>query len=156
LDIWYEGGRIFSDNPILGVGSGAFRTAALETGKTAHNFALALLAEVGIVGFGLFIAVLAIAAYHVRLLPRHTMLLWLTVFLIWFIGALTHSWQHLKVTWLCLGLAVCSAAFYGRREDEVPSTEPPAGSLGSDMLVRRNKRVSLKNLHGSNDRHSTT
>ena len=51
----------------------------------------------------------------------------MTLFLVWFIGALTHSWQHFKATWLFLALALCMAAaqaYYretpARRARQVP------------------------------------
>lgn len=156
LTIWYEGARIFADNPVLGVGSGAFRSAAVETGKSAHNFALTLLAELGTVGFGLFMAVLAIAAYQARLLPKPMAWLWLTVFLIWFLGALTHSWEHMKATWLFLGLTVCAAAIYGRRTETALEGEIPTALRQQSPAAGKSSHASSGNISASRDGHSTT
>ena len=144
LPIWYEGARIFADNPLLGVGSGAFRSAATETRKSAHNVALALLAEIGVVGFGLFVAILVIAAYQVRFLSKTVAWLWLTVFSMWFLSALTHSWQYLKPTWLFLGLAMCMVGAYARRSAAASTAGLPVNLHVPSAHARKNSAFPLK------------
>src|SRR5215217_953022 len=73
VDIWTVGWRMVRDNTIEGVGSGNFTTASIhyllepvllrddfivDTPKVAHNTYLQVLAELGIVGFALFITIL--------------------------------------------------------------------------------------------------
>jgi O-antigen ligase len=74
VDIWKVGWRMVEANPIHGVGSGNFQTSSIHyllepgklarsdfivnTPKVAHNTYLQVLAELGIVGFGLFVTVL--------------------------------------------------------------------------------------------------
>lgn len=117
--IWKEGISIFSEHPILGIGSGAFRAAASETGKVAHNTALSLLAEVGVIGFGLFAAAIAAVIYQSRHLPKWSLLLWLTILMIWLVGSATHNYEMRKQTWLFLTLAVASAATTSRGDEAV-------------------------------------
>lgn len=154
LNIWYEGIRIFGNNPILGVGSGAFRSAATETGKTAHNFVISLLAETGIVGFSLFMAILVIAGLGARFLPKPMAWLWLTVFLIWVPGALTHNWLHEKTTWLFLGLALCAITLPRPREGGAPRAGPTPGSREASEYSRRDMIASLRNPDGSSVRRT--
>lgn len=75
LTIWQVGWRIVEDKPVAGVGAGNFQEVsgdyALEPGHTArtekviddpqvaHNTYLHVLAELGVVGAGLFVAILA-------------------------------------------------------------------------------------------------
>lgn len=153
--IWREGLRIFAEHPILGVGSGAFRSAAIETRKSAHNVALELLAEVGIIGFGLFTAVLVIAAYGVRSLPKLAVWLWLTVFSIWFLSSITHSWQYGKTTWLFLGLAMCMVGCRRRKADSL-TTNLAADLHVSTAHAQKSHTLSLTNPTDISDRHSTT
>jgi O-antigen ligase len=54
VPVWREGIDLFTAHPFQGVGGGAFRAGALDTRKVAHNFVVALLAEVGLIGLGLF------------------------------------------------------------------------------------------------------
>jgi O-antigen ligase len=74
VDIWTVGWRMVQDNAIQGVGSGNFKTASIhyllqpgallrddfivDTPKVAHNTYLQILAELGIVGFALFMTIL--------------------------------------------------------------------------------------------------
>ena len=129
LDTWLDGLAAFSEHPILGVGSKAFIEAADETGHVAHNFALALLVELGIVGFSLYAVVLAMVVHSALLQPRWNRRLWLTVLAIWFTGAIVHNWEHRKPTWLFFGL-VTTAAHLPLRRDE-PDADPIPTGLGA-------------------------
>jgi O-antigen ligase len=109
LGIWREGLGLFAEHPFLGVGSGAFRSAAVEAGKLAHNFAISLLAEVGIIGLTLFGIILTMAVCHAIGQPLWRRRLWLAVLMAWFIGAVSHNWEHRKQTWLFLSLVIAGA-----------------------------------------------
>ena len=109
IKIWREGVGIFLDHPLLGVGSGAFRAAAVENRKVAHNFVVAILAELGIIGFCLFIFLLGIVLLHAIRQRKWKSKLWITLLVIWFLGAATHNWEHRKQTWLMMSLVVISA-----------------------------------------------
>ncbi len=108
--IWRESIRSIAEHPLVGVGGGTHRKAAIETQKVAHNFALGLGVEVGLVGLLLFCAVLGLAALEARKLRRWDQWLWLTMFGIWLVNNLTHNWEDSKETWLFLGLLVASAS----------------------------------------------
>lgn len=72
MQIWKNGLKIVADNPVLGVGVGMFGTAHfLLDGKialTAHNTYLQFAAELGLPGFGLYLALLCSAW---QLVTRH-------------------------------------------------------------------------------------
>lgn len=115
--IWREGIVIFSENPILGIGSGAFKTAAVENRKVAHNFAIAMLAELGIVGFILFSLLLTIVLYYALKQEKWKSKLWCTVLIIWFLGAATHNWEQRKQTWLFMSLVIVSSSLSVKSSD---------------------------------------
>ena len=121
LAIWQDGVDLFLAHPIFGVGSGAFERAA-ETGRPAHNFVLTLLAEIGLVGFGLFALLFVIALYKSYQQPQPMSRLWLAILLAWVIGVLTHNWEHRKQTWLLLSLSVASASAYAQRDRTPPKS----------------------------------
>lgn len=125
--IWQDGRAIFSEHPLLGIGSNAFSTASRNTGKVAHNIVIALLAEIGIVGFSLFMFILAIVVYHLKFLPKWEAMFWLTVLMIWLLSALTHNMEYRKQTWLFLTLVIASANLLERRDECIPSLEFPRG-----------------------------
>ncbi len=112
--IWRESIVIISEHPVGGAGSGAYKSAAVETRKGAHNLALSLLGEIGIVGFTLFCTIIAMAFYHVRYLPKPSRGLWLAILLVWLINNTTHNLEDNKQIWLFLGLLLTSASLYSR------------------------------------------
>ena len=118
VDIWREGIVVFSEQPLLGVGSGAFETA-IGLGTSAHNFILSLLVEVGIIGFGIFAIILDMAFYYARYQPILRSRLWLTVLMVWVLGAATHNLEHRKQIWLFLGLTFVGAGLSVNREESV-------------------------------------
>ncbi len=123
--IWQEGLEIYEAHPILGVGSGAHKTAAVETNKVAHNLYLSVLVELGLIGFLLFSAILAIVAKNIASQPRPISILWLTVLMVWGIGALVHPMAQRKPTWLFLNFVVVSASLFVRPEEsEVRAADP--------------------------------
>ncbi len=74
-DIWRVGGRMVRANPVLGVGAGNYTISAkhylvepglvrrqefiIDNPKQAHNIYLHVLAELGVVGLGIFLAIVA-------------------------------------------------------------------------------------------------
>ncbi|HYW79886.1 MAG TPA: O-antigen ligase family protein [Thermoguttaceae bacterium] len=109
VNTWREGILLHSAHPTLGVGAGAFQAAAVRTQKVAHNVYLSILVESGIIGFAIFAGVLAVTVYNAVRQPRWAALLWMTVLMIWGIGALVHTWEQRKQTWLFLSLVTVSA-----------------------------------------------
>ena len=118
VDIWREGIDVFLEHPLLGVGSGAFETA-IGLGTSAHNFILSLLVEVGIIGFGIFAIILAMAVYYATYQPKLRSRLWLTILLVWVLGAATHNFEHKKPIWLFLGLTFVGAGLSVNEDESV-------------------------------------
>lgn len=135
VNIWRYGVATFMEHPLIGIGSGAFRSA--EERKVAHNTYLSILVEEGIVGFIIFGAILAVAFAQVVRQPKWEARFWLTVLVVWALGAFTLTWEPRKQTWLFLSMAVISANLSGRRED----ADEPAAQLV--MAAGREPRTML-------------
>jgi O-antigen ligase len=131
--IWHEGLAVFAEHPFLGIGSDAFRTA-VESNRLAHNVFLSVLVEVGIVGFVLFVIILAIAVYQAMHQPKWDARFWLTTLMVWTLGAFTLNWSWKKQTWLFLGLAVVGAGLPVRHDGSILHSEFPVKSVGSPNL----------------------
>jgi O-antigen ligase len=108
MKLWSGSMATFSEHPLLGVGSGALHTPTV-LGSVAHNTFLSVLAELGLIGFIFFCAVLAIVAYQAVNQPKWLSGLWITVLAIWAIGVFALTWEYTKQTWLFLSLVVISA-----------------------------------------------
>ncbi|MFW6135303.1 MAG: O-antigen ligase family protein [Chloroflexota bacterium] len=112
--VWRHALSIFARHPLVGVGSGAFRVALTalpgwQREKVAHNTFLSVLVETGVVGFVLFVAPLARSLYAVLRRRQDHLRLWLVVLFVWCVGVCNLTWEHRKVTWLVMLLALVSS-----------------------------------------------
>ncbi len=117
LSIWAAGWQAFARAPFVGSGAGTFLAAThLPPGATAHNTALAIAVEGGVVALLAAAAILAVAAVSIFSM-RGAMRLGLgTAFLVWLANALVLSIQANRTTWLLLGMIVAA----GRLAAEIP------------------------------------
>lgn len=107
--IWREGFELLAQNPLIGVGSNAYQEA-VPSKIVAHNTYLSILVESGLVGFILFMGLLAVVFYCAYNNPnKWESLMWLTVLLIWAISVFAFAWEYRKATWLFLGFIVIAA-----------------------------------------------
>jgi O-antigen ligase len=134
VDEWSAALTAFQDHPITGVGSGAFQT--IGTLKDAHNFALRFLAELGLVGFGLFVAILFLTVTSALRQPGSLAWLWISLLLVWLIGASVHNFESRKQTWLVFGLVAASAALPARRAQTLVAEPPSPASLAPRTTKR--------------------
>lgn len=112
---WAEGLESFVAHPVIGVGSNMYRSVN-SWGKLAHNSYLSVLVELGLVGFALFVFMLAIAFSEALRQPKWDALFWLAVLGTWAICAFTLTYEYRKATWLFLSLCVASGALSRSRE----------------------------------------
>jgi O-antigen ligase len=156
VDIWKVGWRMVEANPIHGVGSGNFTTASIhyllqpgklvrddfivDTPKVAHNTYLQILAELGIVGFLLFITILlfsfvcAVKAHRAAaaagdreldIIARATVVALAALFAAYFFVSRDYG----KQLWLLLALApvmleIARRELQGRLSSEDPALDP--------------------------------
>lgn len=130
---WRQGITVFMDHPVLGVGTDLYRSVN-TLGKVAHNSYLSVLVELGLIGFVLFATILWVVFGQALRLPRWDRNFWVTVLLVWAIGASTLTWEHRKTTWLFLTFVVCAAAAAPRltsRDEMIDVSDPAVAGAGS-------------------------
>ena len=155
-DIWRIGWRMFEDKPIQGVGANNFQVASIhyllaEPGAiendtyvvdqpaVAHNSTSIVLAELGLIGFVLFMLVLglilgylikAIAAF--KRLKNRTMEILATALVLSLVALLAADFflseQYSKQLWILLALAPALYAMAQREEAEL-GRAPPTGTF---------------------------
>lgn len=129
LPIWEEGLRMAEDHWLVGVGVSAFAVGAVETGNAPHNLVLSLLAELGLIGFGLYASIMAAAGVQALRQPGMAAM-WTTLLVVWFLNAITHNYEDKKVTWMLFMLVAIGAALRQtqrqRRPAPVPQRAPSA------------------------------
>ncbi|MBT2667489.1 O-antigen ligase family protein [Bacillus sp. ISL-4] len=101
--IWEAGFSIFKEHPLVGVGIGAFPSALYEKiglNMVAHNVYVSISAELGLVGFFIWIMITIsslIVIYRLNSAERN---FYLSLLVVLIIGSLTLSWEYSKITWL--------------------------------------------------------
>jgi len=113
--IWQAGWDVFRVHPFRGVGAGAFRDAhTLTVAWVAHNTFLSILVEEGVIGFGLFFALMVFLAVCALEMPPLEQKLWIITLGTWAVGASSGSWELGKPTWFLFGLLMARWADVAR------------------------------------------
>lgn len=129
---WLEGLASFEEHPLLGVGSNMYRSVNIR-GRVAHNSFISVMVQLGLIGFILFVGILTIAALYAWVQSKWDRRFWITMLLVWTIGASTLTWEHRKTTWLFTSLLVTSAAAYQFRKED--ATIELAGDPEPSLLL---------------------
>ena len=112
IDIWRAGLSVVIEHPLLGAGAGAYRAAIQSVAPrtdVAHNTYIGVLAELGLLGFFLFVALLSACAWTISGLPPTDRPLWMIVGFAWAVGVFALSWEAAKLTWLLFGFCAAQA-----------------------------------------------
>jgi O-antigen ligase len=138
--IWDAGWRTFDQRPLLGWGAGVFPVAVeplLYRPRAAHNVALALLVEQGVIGLAVFASLLLVCAWTIAGLPSTDRQLWTVLLLAWLISAMSGDSHNDKVTWILFGLLAAQGAIKKARQ-HLPVLNPGRVSAGAGepLLVR--------------------
>jgi len=111
--IWSACWELFRTHPFLGVGAGAFRessTRFLPVPVIPHNTFLGVLAEQGIIGFGLFCVLLVLLVLSAKEMPPLPRKLWMVLLAVWVVAASDLTWDNGKSTWFFFGLLIAQWA----------------------------------------------
>jgi O-antigen ligase len=119
---WKEGIDAFLEHPLLGIGTNMYPTIN-RWGKAAHNSFIAVLVELGAIGFVIFMGLIAVAFIETWRQPRWQALFWSSILLVWILGSSTLTWTHRKTTWLFMSLLVANAALFVPRNEAVRQEE---------------------------------
>ena len=108
--VWEAGKEVFRIHPFQGVGAGAFmqsvgRTLGAEP-RVAHNTFLSVLVEEGVIGFGLFCALIGVLGVSAYQMPPLAQKLWVVTLGVWVVGVCGATWEREKPTWLFFSLLI--------------------------------------------------
>jgi hypothetical protein len=111
FSIWVAGVHAFTQKPIMGYGTGGFKTAVRPWGieQVAHNSFLSVLVEQGIVGLLLYLSMLLAVFLAVIRLPRLERRFGLVLLCTLVVAIVPLTWEDNKAVWFVmaalLGLA---------------------------------------------------
>jgi len=123
FNLWNAGITVWSERPLIGVGSGAFITATEGIANrpgVAHNTCIAILTENGAIGLALKLGAWSLLLLGVWAMPRQERLLWLTAFAVWAAVSLKGDLQTLKITWLLYAMIMAQARSLQAIHGKVP------------------------------------
>lgn len=113
-NIWRSGMEVFPDHAVLGVGSGAYGEAVMQTTNGAyvapHSVPLSILVEEGLIGMTIFVVLLGACGLTIIRMPDPQRTLWGAVMLAWLVGSATINWEYRKATWMIFGFVTAQAA----------------------------------------------
>jgi O-antigen ligase len=112
LNIWATGSQAFAHAPLFGAGAGTFVAAArLARIDTAHNTALSIAVEGGLIALALALAIV-VAATHAVLRTRGPVRVALgTALLVWMVTSLVATVEGNRSTWFLLALISVAGRF---------------------------------------------
>ena len=156
IGIWKNGLDMWSRQPIIGIGSGAFPRSVLPIYgriRSMHNSFMSVLVETGLIGFALFISILVIAVYKIRFLPRFETIFWVTILSVRGLGNMVMTWEHTSSTWLLLSLII-GAAHVSRqqgalRSPTIHSNKPTTAIPHSPSLAPQMPKTKLHSSSSS-------
>ena len=150
--LWRAGLDVFPANPVMGVGTGGYKTAITAVlgpaAQVAHNSYLSVLVEQGIIGFSLYMLMFGAAFVSVLKLPtlerRFCLVLMGTLALAMF----PLTWEDRRPVWFTLGTLIgfSQAILVARRA----ATARPVfvGTVSPTASVARGERAPGRRLAG--------
>ncbi len=123
VGLWGGAIQIFLKHPILGIGSYSLESPN-QLGGFAHNTFLSIMAELGIIGFLIFVGWLSSVVLAMINQTRSMAILSATIFIVWLFSVQSVTWEYSKPTWFFLNIIVISAAIYPRKKEQ-----PEGGSV---------------------------
>ena len=150
--IWRAGLEVVWEHPLVGVGAGAFGAAvepALQFAWSSHDAPLAILVEDGIVGLGLFVAMVAAAMKPLWHLPPLQRKLWIVLVAALGVGSLAAASDYQKDFWFVLGLLAAQVALRaGSSQEQAPSRTPAPSAFNrrndAPIRVTRGSRPTVR------------
>lgn len=132
LNIWTTGARVFAHAPIIGSGAGTFVTAArLAPIDTAHNTALSIAVDGGLVALTFAVAILFAGVRSVLRTRGPVRIALATALLVWMVTSLVATVETNRSTWFLLALTAVAARLSSHEPDAI---RPAFDVRGSQAL----------------------
>lgn len=107
MALWKASIKVFTENPILGIGSGLL---------SSHNVFLSVLGETGLVGLTFFFTGIIWIFIETLKKMKQGQWIWIALFCVWLLGATVHTWEDRKPTWLIFSFIVISGSISSKNE----------------------------------------
>jgi O-antigen ligase len=115
-------------HPLQGAGPGGFDKSVnpvLGIDHAAHNSFISVLVEEGVIGLGLFLAMIAVVLLRIRSLPFLERRFQIVLMMVLVVAMLPLTWEDRKPVWFILGLLVAQSAAMRQLLPARPVWSPP-------------------------------
>lgn len=112
-EFWMAGLDMIEEQPLLGIGAGAYPRAMevmIDTRDLSHNTLLAVLAETGVIGLLLFLGMIVLFLYTASKTTYLEAALFISLLAVWLLATMFLTWEMRKPTWLLFGLIALESA----------------------------------------------
>ncbi|HET8560840.1 MAG TPA: O-antigen ligase family protein [Marmoricola sp.] len=131
-ELWAQALVTLKAHPFTGIGTGAFREE--DSWKVAHNVWLRFGAELGLIGLGLFLVLMAMLLLGARGAPQPIRPFCYALACSWLIGSLVYNLEDKKLTWVILAVLLIAPTLPDPRSE--PGAKPPPRSVGRSPAGR--------------------
>jgi O-antigen ligase len=132
LKLWKAGLRVYEERPIFGYGSGYFKNAITPilgtASQVAHNSYISLLVEEGIVGWLLYMTMLAMVFINVMALPPPERRFGLVLLATLMTAMLPLTWEDRRPTWFVMASLLGFACSH-----RIPGPAPVRGQVEPEI-----------------------
>ncbi len=116
LKLWKAGLRAFEEEPVMGYGTGYFKNAITPilgtASQVAHNSYISLLVEQGVVGWLLYMSMMALVFLNVMALPPPERRFGLILFATLATAMLPLTWEDRRAAWFVMSALLGFATAY--------------------------------------------
>jgi O-antigen ligase len=125
VNIWRAGRQAFLQAPILGHGAGSFVSASgLAPMDTAHNTALAVAVEGGLVALALALAIVILSIRSITRACGSLRVGLATLMAVWLVSSIVGTVGENRITWLLFGIIALSERFVDQQPHRLQLTFP--------------------------------
>jgi len=137
--LWKRGIQIFIEHPLGGIGSNG-TSSTEQLGAVVHNTFISILAELGVIGFIIFLVLIISLFLQIKKMPTLPASLWMIVIIAWLIGVQSLTWEYTKSTWYFFSMAIIAANLIETNEKSKESQV-----FRNSLLVRQLSPIQQQN-----------
>ena len=129
VNIWSAGWKAFLSSPFVGHGAGSFVAAArLAPIDTAHNTALSILVEGGMVALVFAVGIVVICGRYLLVIEGPLRICLATLMAVWLMSSLVGTVGESRTTWLLIAVIAMSQRLTEEQPNEVEQQFPAPSS----------------------------
>ena len=138
INIWSAGWTAFLNAPFVGHGAGSFVAAArLAPIDTAHNTALSILVEGGLIALAITTSIVVVCVRYVFAIGGPLRICLATLMAVWLMSSMVGTVGESRTTWLLIAVIALSHRLAEEHPEDVEQQFPSPSSPGELLFAER-------------------